>query len=142
MIERNLKEFQPESPSNSNMGNKDKEKEQTSKGASGNSVQSPWDVRQANRDLNHEREAALSRQIVEDIARETAKLTACFEAILNERNTLNFAGSLKVTTGAAGFKVMDHLDWTKNKAIYQRWQMWLEKARHTLEAVENDSEKN
>ena len=36
---------------------------------------------------------------------------------------------------------MDSFDWTKDKAIYQRWQMWSEKARHTLDAMEGDSEK-
>ena len=36
---------------------------------------------------------------------------------------------------------MDPFDWIKDKAIYQRWQMWSEKARHTLEAMEGDSEK-
>ena len=47
----------------------------------------------------------------------------------------------KMTSGALGFKVMDLFDWTKNKAIYQRWQLWSEKARHALEAMEGDSEK-
>ena len=36
---------------------------------------------------------------------------------------------------------MDPFDWTKGKTIYQRWQMWSEKARHALEAMEGDSEK-
>ena len=36
---------------------------------------------------------------------------------------------------------MDPFDWTKDKAIYQRWQMWSEKARHALGAMEGDSEK-
>ena len=36
---------------------------------------------------------------------------------------------------------MDPFDWTKDKAIYQRWQMWSEKARHALDAMEGDSEK-
>ena len=36
---------------------------------------------------------------------------------------------------------MDPFDWTKDKTIYQRWQMWSEKARHTLDAMEGDSEK-
>ena len=49
--------------------------------------------------------------------------------------------SLKMTSRTLGFKVMDPFDWTKNKAIYQPWQMWSEKARHTLEAMEGDSEK-
>ena len=96
---------------------------------------------QASRDLSCEREAALNRQIAEVIARETAKVTAHFQAILNERTALSLAGSLKVTSGAAGFKVMDPFDWTKDKSIYQRWQMWSEKARHALEAMEGDSEK-
>ena len=49
--------------------------------------------------------------------------------------------NLKMTSGALGFKVIDPFDWTKDKAIYQRWQMWSEKARHTLDAMEGDSEK-
>ena len=36
---------------------------------------------------------------------------------------------------------MDPFDWAKNKAIYQRWQMWSEKARHALDAMEGDSGK-
>ena len=36
---------------------------------------------------------------------------------------------------------MDPFDCTKDKAIYQRWQMWSEKARHALDAMEGDSEK-
>ena len=126
------------------MGNKDKDKqdkEQTSDGASGNNVQSPCDAHHTIRDLSHEREATLNKQIVEAVARETVKVTAQFEALLNEKSTLSLAGSLKVTSGAAGLKVMDPFDWTKDKAIYQRWQMWSEKTRHTLEAMEGDSEK-
>ena len=46
-----------------------------------------------------------------------------------------------MTSRAAGFKVMDPFDWTKEKAIYQRWQMWSEKARHAFETMEGDSEK-
>ena len=37
---------------------------------------------------------------------------------------------------------MDPFDWTKDKAIYQRWQLWSEKDRLTLDAMEGDSEKN
>ena len=36
---------------------------------------------------------------------------------------------------------MDLFDWSKDKAIYQRWKMWSEKARHALDAMEGDSEK-
>ena len=36
---------------------------------------------------------------------------------------------------------MDPFDWTKDKSIYQRWQLWSEKARLTLDSMEGDSEK-
>ena len=36
---------------------------------------------------------------------------------------------------------MDPFDWTKDKSIYQRWQLWSEKARLTLDAMEGDSGK-
>ena len=36
---------------------------------------------------------------------------------------------------------MDPFDWTKDKAIYQRWQIQSEKARHTRDAMKGDSEK-
>ena len=49
--------------------------------------------------------------------------------------------SLKVTSGAAGIKVIPPFDWTKDKAIYQRWQLWSEKARHALDCMEGDSVK-
>ena len=39
------------------MGNKDKDKEQKSKGALGNDTLSPRDAHQANRDLSKERDA-------------------------------------------------------------------------------------
>ena len=122
------------------MGNEDKDKEHSNSGTMGEGAESAHNACQAARDLSHERDAALSRQIAEATARETAKVTVHFQALLDERTTLSLAGSLKVTSGAAGFKVMDPFDWTKDKAIYQRWQMWLEKARHTLEAMEGDSE--
>ena len=36
---------------------------------------------------------------------------------------------------------MDPFDWTKDKSIYQRWQLWSEKARLALDTMEGDSEK-
>ena len=49
--------------------------------------------------------------------------------------------SLKVTSGTAGIKAMPPFDWTKDKAIYQQWQLWSQKARHTLDCMEGDSVK-
>ena len=71
-----------------------------------------------------------------------AKAHAHYEALLNEKSTAAMPTSLKVTSGASGFKVMDPFDWSKDKAICQRWQLWSEKARHTVDAMEGDSEKS
>ena len=125
--------------------NKDKIKKQgDTAGASADSITSPWDVPHANRDLSWEREAwdaTLTKQVTEAVTREMAKAHVHYQALLNERSTAVISASLKVTSRAYGFKVIDPFDWTKNKAIYQRWQMWSEKARHTLDAMEGDSEK-
>ena len=96
---------------------------------------------QASRDLSHERAAAIDKMVAEAIARESAQLTATFTAILNQNSAANMPTSLKVTSRAAGIKTMPPFDWTKDKAIYQRWQLWSEKARHTLDCMKGDSVK-
>ena len=70
-----------------------------------------------------------------------AKAHAHYQALLNDRGTAAIPTSLKITSGTNGFKVMDPFDWTKDKAIYQRWQLWSEKARLALDAMEGDSER-
>ena len=62
-----------------------------------------------------------------------AKAHAHYQAILNERGAATIQTSLKVSSGANGFKVMDPFD--------QRWQLWSEKARLALDALEGDSER-
>ena len=130
------------------MGNKDKNKDQSdsaaTEGALGDSITSVQDAHHTKMDLSWEREArnaTLAKQVAEAVAREMAKTHTHYQAILNERGTAAMPNSLKMTSRALGFKVMDPCDWTKDKAIYQRWQMWSEKARHTLDAMEGDSEK-
>ena len=131
------------------MGNKDKNEDQgdsaaTTEGTSGDSITSPRNAHHTNRDLSQEREArdaALAKQVAEAVAREMAKAHMHYQAILNERGAAAMPTSLKMTSGALGFKVMDPFDWTKDKAIYQRWQTWSEKARYTLDTMEGDSEK-
>ena len=108
-------------------------------------ITSSRDARHANRDLSQEREAwdtALAKTITKAVAREMAKAHAHYQALLNEKSTAAMPTSLKVTSGASGFKVMDPFDWSKDKAIYQQWQLWSEKARHTLAAMEGDSERS
>ena len=70
-----------------------------------------------------------------------AKAHAHYHSILNDRGTATIQTSLKVTSRANGFKVMDPFNWTKDKAIYQRWQLWSEKARLALDAMEGDPER-
>ena len=120
------------------MGNP-KDKEQNSNaGAMGEGAESAHDACKASWDLSCERATALDKMVVEAIARETARLTVMFTAVLNERTTINLPTSLKVTSGAAGIKAMPPFDWTKDKAIYQTWQLWSERARHALDCMEGD----
>ena len=83
----------------------------------------------------------LAQTITEAVTREMAKAHAHYQAILNEKGTATLQTSLKVSSGSHGFKVMDPFNWTKDKSIYQRCQLWSEKARLTLDAMEGDSEK-
>ena len=124
--------------------NKDKEQQDGETATSAESITSPQDTNQLNRDLSQDREArdaTLAKTITEAVAREMAKAHVQYQALLNGRSAAVIPTSLKVTSEANGFKVMDLFDWTKDKAIYQRWQLWSEKARLTLDAMEGDSEK-
>ena len=123
---------------------KDKENHNGETAASSKTITSAWDACQSNRDLNQDQEAwdtALAKTIAEAVTREMAKAHAHYQALLNERSAATLQTSLKVSSGANGFKVMDPFDWTKDKSIYQRWQLWSEKARLTLDAMEGDSER-
>ena len=123
---------------------KAKDKEQDGETAASETVTSPRDAHQSNRDLSWDHDAwdtTLAKIIAKAVTREMSKAHAHYQALLNDRSTATIQTSLKVTSGANGFKVMDPFDWTKDKAIYQRWQLWSEKARLTLDAMEGDSER-
>ena len=95
----------------------------------------PQDTRQDVQDLSQDHkawDAALAQTIAKAVTGEMAKAHVHYQAIQT---------SLKVSSGANGFKVMDPFNCTKDKSIYQRWQLWSEKARLTLDAMEGDSEK-
>ena len=100
------------------MGNPNKE----SDGAMGD-LTSHWDAHLAACNLSQERkgrDATLAEEVVEAVAREMAKAHTHYQALLNHRGTTAMPTSLKMTSRALGFKVMDPFDWTKDKAIYQR----------------------
>ena len=124
--------------------NKDKEHQDGKTAASSETITSPQDACQSNRDLSQDQEArdtALAKTITEAVVREMAKAHAQYQALLNDRGAAAIPTSLKVTSGANGFRIMDPFDWTKDKAIYQRWQLWSEKDRLALDAMEGDSKK-
>ena len=66
---------------------------------------------------------------------------AQYEELLKASHAQNFTSTLKVTSSTDGFRVMDPFDWTADKNIYQRWQLWSHKARLALDAMEGDNEK-
>ena len=123
---------------------KDKEHHDGETADSSETITSPWDACQSNRDLSQDRkaqDAALAKTITKAVAREMAKAHVHYQALLNDRSAATIQTSLKVSSGANGFKVRDPFNWTKDKSIYQRWQLWPEKDRLTLDAMEGDSEK-
>ena len=121
---------------------KDKHKdEETAATSKTNTQDGHWDTWRDHSQDQKARDAALAQTITKAVAREMAKAHALYQAILNERGTTTLPTSLKVSPGSHGFKVMDPFNWTKDKSIYLRWQLWSEKARLTLDAMEGDSEK-
>ena len=73
--------------------------------------------------------------------RQMEETRAQYEELLKASRTQNFTSTLKVTSSTDGFRVMDPFDWTADKNIYQRWQLWSHKARLALDAMEGDNEK-
>ena len=88
------------------------------------------------------REAVKEMQsIAEAYTRQMEKAHAQYQDLLKETRTAALPTTLKVTSSTDGFRVMDPFDWTLDKNVYQRWQLWSHKARLALEAMEGDTEK-
>ena len=64
-----------------------------------------------------------------------------YQDLLKETHAAALPTTLKVTSSTDGFRVMDPFDWTLDKNVYQRWQLWSHKTRLALEAMEGDTEK-
>ena len=86
-------------------------------------TKSPWDTYQDSCQDQEARDTTVAQTITEAVTREMAKAHVHYQAILNERGTATLQTSLKVSSGANGFMVMDPFDWPKDKSIYQRWQL-------------------
>ena len=89
-----------------------------------------------------DREAAKETQsMAEAFARQMEKAHAQYQDLLKESHAAVLPTTLKVTSSTDGFRVMDPFDWTMDKNVYQRWQLWSQKARLALDAMEGDTEK-
>ena len=82
-----------------------------------------------------------TQSLTEAFQRQMEKTHAQNEELLKASHAQNFPSTLKVTSSSEGFRVMDPFDWTMDKNIYQRWQLWSHKARLALDAMEGDNEK-
>ena len=82
-----------------------------------------------------------TKLITEAFTRQMENTHAQYEELLKASHAQNFPSTLKVTSSSDGFRVMDCFDWTMDKNIYQRWQLWSHKARLALDAMEGDNEK-
>ena len=93
--------------------NKDKEHQDGETAASSKTITSLQDTHESNRDLSQDweaRNATLAKTITEAVAREMAKAQVQYQALLNDRSAAVIPTSLKVTSEANGFKVMDPFD--------------------------------
>ena len=82
-----------------------------------------------------------TQSITEAFTRQMEKAHVQYERLFKECRTATLPTTLKVTSSSDGFRVMDPFDWTMDKSVYQRWQLWSHKARLALDAMEGDTEK-
>ena len=85
--------------------------------------------------------AQQTKSIADVFQRQMEETRVQYEELLKASHAQNFTSTLKVTSSTDGFRVMDPFDWTADKNIYQRWQLWSHKARLALDAMEGDNEK-
>ena len=130
---------------------KDKTRDENT-AASNNTKDRDQESRNANSRDQDTRDISLAKTIAEAVAQQTQAIAdvfqrqmeetrAQYEELLKASCAQNFTSTLKVTSSTDGFRVMDPFDWTADKNIYQRWQLWSHKARLALDAMEGDNEK-
>ena len=90
-----------------------KDQDPATEGATAN-LTSPRQACQTNRDISWEREAR-DAALVKQVAKAVPSHDQCQPPAIPT--------TLKVISGANGFKVMDPFDWTRDKDIYQRWKL-------------------
>ena len=131
------------------MGNKDKTRDEN---AATSTDARDWDqesrdaalaktITQAVAEAFAKQKADDTKFIMETFTRQMEKTQAQYEELLKASHAQNFPSTLKVTSSSDGFRVMDPFDWTMDKNIYQRWQLWSHTAKLALDAMEGDNEK-
>ena len=126
------------------MGNKDKNRDGDAATSTEANRDHSWDQEARDAMLARTITEAVTQQtqsIVEVFARQMEKAHVQYQDLLKESHAAALPTTLKVTSGSDGFRVMDPFDWTMDKNVYQRWQLWSHKAKLTLEAMEGDTEK-
>ena len=125
------------------MGNKDKTRDENAATSSEESRDTALarTIAQAVAEAFAKQKAKETKLITETFTRQMEKTQAQYEELLKASRAQNFPSTLKVTSSSEGFRVMDPFDWTHDKNIYQRWQLWSMKARLALDAMEGDNEK-
>ena len=127
------------------MGNRSKDENAT---ASNNTKDRDQESNSRDQDIW---ETSLAKAIAEAVAQQTQAIAdvfqrqmeetrAQYEELFKASRAQNFTSTLKVTSSTDGFRVMDPFDWTADKNIYQRWQLWSHKARLALNAMEGHSD--
>ena len=120
--------------------------------ASSNTRDRDQESRNANSQDQDTRDTSLARAIAKAVAQQTQAIAdvfqrqmeetqAQYEELFKASHAQNFTSTLKVTSSTDSFRVMDPFNWTADKSIYQRWQLWSHKARLALDAMEEDNEK-
>ena len=92
-------------------------------------------------DAVSKQKAEETQSLTDVFQRQMEETRVHYEELLKASRAQNFTSTLKVTSSTDGFRVMDPFDWTMDKNIYQRWQLWAHKARLALNAMEGDSDK-
>ena len=98
-------------------------------------------IAQAVAEVFAKQKADETKFITKTFTRQMEKTQAQYEELLKASHAQNFPSTLKVTSSSEGFRVMDPFDWTRDKNIYQRWQLWSHKAKLALDAMEEDNDK-
>ena len=92
-------------------------------------------------ELFSKQKAEETQSITEAFSRQMEKAHAQYEKLFKESCAPALPTTLKVTSSLDGFRVMGPFDWTMDKDVYQRWQLWSHKAGLALDAMEGDTEK-